>query len=201
MNTEVTRTKNPVGSDRPAHRCPVWMHHLLANPLRKLVEAPEKLVGPHVRPGMTVLEPGCGFGFFSLPMAQMVGPGGKLLCVDVEPEAVARLRRRAEKAGLSARIEARLCSPKSLGLDEWRGRVDLVTVIHALHEFEDVPGFLAQAGSLLKPDGRMLVIEPKGHVSPQAFSEELAVCRSVGFREVPYDGAPKNRLIALLGRV
>ena len=70
------------------------------------MEKPHKLVGPYVEPGMTVLDPGCGFGYFSLPLARMVGPTGRVLSVDVEPRAVDRLRRRAHKAGLGDRIEA-----------------------------------------------------------------------------------------------
>lgn len=199
MSTKETRESGAAaGSSSQPHRCPLWMHSILASPIRRLVESPEKLLGPHIGPGMTVLEPGCGFGFFSLPMARMVGPRGKVLCVDVEPTVVARLRRRAEKAGLAERIVARVCSPRDLGLAEQAGQVDLVTVIHAMHELEDLPGFLGQVGAVLKPKGRMLVLEPKGHVRLEQFALEIEACRRAGFHELPLDGGPKGRLIALL---
>ncbi len=201
MSTKETREPS-AASERPPphHRCPIWMHSLLASPLRRLFDSPERLLGPHARPGMTVVEPGCGYGFFSLPLARMVGPSGRVLCVDVEPTAVARLQRRALKAGLGDRIVARACSPRDLGLGDQAAQVDLAAAIHVLHELEDLPGFLDQVAALLKPSGRLLVLEPKGHVSPQQFALEREACRRAGFRELPLDDAPKGRLFALFGR-
>ncbi|MCP4198891.1 MAG: class I SAM-dependent methyltransferase [Proteobacteria bacterium] len=180
------------------HRCPLWVQYLLASPLRKLGESPRKLVGPYVEPGMTVLDPGCGFGYMSLPMARMVGPTGKVLSVDVEARAIVRLQRRGSKAGLAERIDARACAPRDLGLSDFAGQVDLVTVIHTLHEFEDLPGFLAQVANLLKPGGKMLVVEPRGHVKPEQFAAEMACCRQAGFRELDSPDLGRGRIAALL---
>jgi SAM-dependent methyltransferase len=182
------------------HRCPYWVQYMLISPLRRLTEPPNRLVGPYVEPGMTVLEPGCGFGYISLPLARLVGPEGRVISVDVEPRAVARLQRRARKAGLAERIEARACEPRDLGLTEFQGQVDLVTVIHTLHEFEDLPGFLAQVAALLKPDGRLLVVEPGGHVTPEKFAAELATCRQAGFFELDRPDVGGKRRAALLAR-
>lgn len=200
MDRQEPRAQSAAAGPREPHRCPVWAHHLLASPLRRLLQSPEKLLGPHVRPGMTVLEPGCGMGFFSLPLARMVGPGGKVLCLDVEPAAVARLERRARKAGLAQRIAARVCSPTELGLQGFAGQVDLVAVIHAMHEFEDLPAFLRQVAPLLKPSGRMLVVEPIGHVRLEQFALELEACERTGLQQLPLQGVPKWKLTALLGR-
>ena len=123
--------------------------------------------------GMTVVDPGCGFGYVSLAMARMVGPQGKVVSVDIEAHAVERLIRRAEKAGLADRIEASTCQSADLGLSRYEGKVDLVTVIHTLHEFEDLPRFLSQVGALLEPEGRMLVVEPRGHVKQAEYEAEL----------------------------
>jgi cyclopropane fatty-acyl-phospholipid synthase-like methyltransferase len=180
------------------HTCPWWVQYLLISPLRRLVESPAKLVGPYVEPDMTVLDPGCGFGYFSLPSAQMVGPEGRVVCVDLEPRAVERLKRRAARKGLAERIDARPCGPRDLGLDDYRGRIDLVTVMNTLHEFEDLPGFLEQAVALLKPAGRMLVVEPKGHVKPDQFATQLELCRGAGFRELEPPPYARKRPAALL---
>ena len=64
------------------HVCPVWVGYLLASPVRKLIQNPKKLLSPYVEEGMTVLDAGCAMGFFSLPMARMVGPNGKVICGD-----------------------------------------------------------------------------------------------------------------------
>ncbi|MCP4898966.1 MAG: class I SAM-dependent methyltransferase, partial [bacterium] len=153
---------------------------------------------PFVQPGMKVLEPGCGFGYFSLPLAQLVGSEGRVVCVDVEPRAITRLQRRAHKAGLADRIEVHACEPRDLGLADSEGRFDLVTVIHVLHESDDVPGFLAQAVRMLKPDGRMLVVEPKGHVKPEQFEAEMKFCRAAGLRQLDLPEGKRRNPTALL---
>jgi cyclopropane fatty-acyl-phospholipid synthase-like methyltransferase len=174
------------------------VHYLLASPLRALLEPPRTLVGALVAPGMTVLDPGCGFGHLSLPMARMVGPSGRILSVDVEPRAVSRLVARARKAGLAERIEARVCGPRDLCLGDYRGRVDLATVIHTLHEIEDLQGFVRQVGELLKPEGRMLVVEPKSHVSPRQLELRLERFRRAGFGALAPPPLGGRRLVALL---
>ena len=70
MNSELVIHNNQVeveGLPKP-HTCPWLMQYLFVSPLRRLLEPPERLVGPFVRPGMTVVEPGCGFGFVSAPL-------------------------------------------------------------------------------------------------------------------------------------
>ena len=80
--------------------CPWFMGYVLICPLRKLWLNPRKLLIPYVRPGMTVLDVGCAMGFFSLPMAEMVRPEGRVVCVDLQEKMVRKLKRRAEKQGL-----------------------------------------------------------------------------------------------------
>jgi cyclopropane fatty-acyl-phospholipid synthase-like methyltransferase len=133
---------------------------------------------------MTVVEPGCGMGFFTLPLARMVGPDGRVVCVDIEERMVTRLMKRARKAGLAERIESRICRDSDLGVRDWEGRVDLVAAIHVVHEVPDARAFLTQAHQLLKPSSRLLIVEPGGHVDEQAFQETLAFARQTGFKEL-----------------
>ena len=80
-----------------SHLCPWWFGYLLVNPLRRLRQDPRRLLGPFVRDGMVVLEPGCGMGFFTLEAARMVGPDGRVVAVDVQPRMLAGLERRAAR--------------------------------------------------------------------------------------------------------
>ncbi|MDJ0764298.1 MAG: class I SAM-dependent methyltransferase [Myxococcota bacterium] len=198
-NTRTSNSDTTVNSGLPKpHQCPWFMQYMLVSPLRRLLEPAHRLVGPHVKPGMTVLDPGCGFGYISLPLARMVGPQGLVLSADVSSWALARLEHRARKAGLIDRIEARVCNPRDLGFDDYRGAVDLVTVIHALHEFEDLPGFLEQVRRLLKSTGRLLVVELKGHVTQDQFAAEMHCCRLAGFTELDPPQVGPKRQAALL---
>ena len=99
-----------------SHRvCPWWLGYLLASPLRRLLQDPEEIVSPHVREGMTVLDIGCGMGFFSLPLAELVGETGKVVCIDLQGKMIEGLIKRAVKANLEKRIDARICRQNSLG--------------------------------------------------------------------------------------
>ena len=165
------------------HVCPWWIGWLLLSPLRRLFENPERLLGLHVRPGMTVLEPGCGMGFFSLPLARMVGPAGRVVCVDLQPRMIAGLRRRAEKAGLAGRIEVITGALDEGALEARRGAVDLAVAIHMVHEVRDGAAFLRRLFELLRPGGRLLIVEPKGHVLAAAFERTVQSATAVGFVE------------------
>ena len=75
--------------------CPWWLGYFFASPVRRLIENPEQLLGPYIREGMTILEPGPGMGFFTLPMAEMAGPKGRIVAVDIQDKMLGGLRRRA----------------------------------------------------------------------------------------------------------
>jgi ubiquinone/menaquinone biosynthesis C-methylase UbiE len=160
------------------------MGYLLCCPLRRLLENPEKILGPHVHPGMKVVEPGCGMGFFSLPLARMVGPQGRVICVDIQRPMINRLLKRARKAGLDDRVVAHVCPDNDWGLQQWEGETDLVTAIHVIHEVPDTKAFFTQAHAVLKSGGRLLILEPKGHVSSEAFQLTLERARQAGFEDL-----------------
>jgi SAM-dependent methyltransferase len=181
MNEASPPAQGPSGSPGRADVCPWWAGPLLCCPLRRLWESPEELLGPHVHPGMAVLEPGCGMGYFSLPLARMAGPSGRVVCVDLQPKMVAGLVRRARRAGLAERIDASVCSAEDLGVGQWRARVDLAVAIHMVHEVPDPGRLFTQVHEALRPGGRFLILEPKGHVSPEAFDDEVALAARAGF--------------------
>lgn len=165
--------------------CPWWLGPLLANPLRRLVQDPGPLLAPLVAEGMLVLEPGPGMGFFTLEAARRVGDSGRVVAVDLQPRMLAGLRRRAERAGLAARVETRAARPDSLGVGDLAGRVDLALALLMVHELPDAGRFFAELGAAVKPGGRVLFVEPRGHVSPAAFEASLAAAARAGFRRGP----------------
>jgi ubiquinone/menaquinone biosynthesis C-methylase UbiE len=181
-----------------AHMCPWWAGYFLTNPLRRLVEDPRAILAPHVRAGMLVLEPGPGMGFFTLELARLVGPHGRVVAVDAQERMLAGLRRRATRAGLLERLDLRLAAGGDLGIDDLVGRVDFAVLFHMLHEVPDPAALLRAVHAALGPGGRLLLVEPRGHVTLAHFADSLAHCRSAGLVEVPQE-VPKP-LRALLAK-
>ena len=151
------------------HVCPVWVGYLLVCPLRKLFERPVKSLSPYIRPGMTVIDVGCAMGFFSIPMAEMVGPDGRVICIDLQEKMVRKLYRRAKKKNLLSRIEARVCSSGHLNVDDLNNVADFVLASAVIHEVADVVSLFAELSKIIKADGKLLVVEPGGHVSKEEF--------------------------------
>jgi ubiquinone/menaquinone biosynthesis C-methylase UbiE len=182
------------------HICPPWVGRLLLNPLRKLVESPKKIFNPFVEEGMVVLEPGCAMGFFTLPLARMVGPEGKVVAVDIQSEMLTALERRARRKGLIDRIEIRQASSDGLGIDDYAGSVDFCPVLHVAHEVPDQNRFFQDIANALSPGARLLVIEPRGHVSEEDFEVSLSAAEAVGLRRIESPDVQGDRK-ALLERI
>ena len=161
--------------------CPWWLGHLLASPLRRLAYNPAEIVRPYVQPGMTVLEPGPGMGFFTLELARKVGASGRVIAVDIQPRMLDRLKRRAAKVGLLDRIDVRLASANSMGLADLAGKVDFILAFAVVHEFPDTNCFFSEVATVSKRGARFLLAEPTGHVKPAEFEAELKAAAPAGF--------------------
>ena len=58
--------------------CPAWLGYFLANPIRRLIHPPQTFLTPYIKEAKTLLDIGCGTGFFSIPLG--IGlPGARLL--------------------------------------------------------------------------------------------------------------------------
>jgi ubiquinone/menaquinone biosynthesis C-methylase UbiE len=145
---------------------------------------------------MIVLEPGCGMGFFTLPLARMVGDQGRVIAVDLQPRMLDRVAARAERTGLNRRIELRQAGAHGLNLEGLGETVDLVAAIHVVHEVPDAGRFFREVLHVLKPGGRLLMIEPRGHVSKEDFRKSVALAETVGFRPAsPVRGALSHKVL------
>jgi ubiquinone/menaquinone biosynthesis C-methylase UbiE len=157
------------------------MGYFLLNPLRYLTEPPVKLLAPHVLEGMKVLEVGSGSGFFSLPLARLVGKDGKVYCLDLQPRMISILQRRAKRAGLNDRVVTIVCNEDSLALGNLKQEFDFVLAYYVVHEIPDKARLFAEIQAATKPNARLLLAEPKHVVKNEEFEETLAVAHSAGF--------------------
>jgi SAM-dependent methyltransferase len=160
--------------------CPWWAGYFLASPLRRLLLDPNRLLSPYVHAGMTVLEPGPGMGFFTLELARLVGPTGRVVAVDIQPRMVEGLRRRARKARLLDRLNLRVGQPASMAVDDLHGTVAFAFAFAVVHEMPAPAPFFAEAARALKPGASLLLAEPAGHVDDAEFGVQLAAAAQAG---------------------
>ncbi len=177
-----------------AHVCPWWSAWFtISNPLRRLVHSPERILRPYVTAGMTVLDVGCGVGWFTISMAEMVGDRGRVIAIDLQRQMLDALRRRAEKAGVADRIESHKCEPDRLAVNV---QADFALAFAMVHEVPDQGRLLGEIHACLKPGGKLLFTEPPLHVSGEAFQQSVATAERVGFREVEKPRIPWCRSVA-----
>jgi len=159
--------------------CPWWLIGLFDNPLRRIIQNPERIFSGLVKPGGTVADIGCGMGYFTVPLARLVGPEGRVLAIDLQEKMLAGVRRRAARAGVGGRVQSCQATPAGLGV---AGPVDFVLTFWMVHEVPDQERFLQEVRTLLRPGGgTWLLAEPPIHVTQAMFDRTVAVARSVGF--------------------
>jgi ubiquinone/menaquinone biosynthesis C-methylase UbiE len=158
--------------------CPRWLCFTFDNFIRKLFHNPEDILAPYVHEGDTVLDVGPGMGYFSIPLARMVGDRGKVIAADVQAPMLAALQKRAKKAGLEGRIVTHLCEADSIGIRE---PIDFALAFWMVHEVPDQIKFFHEVRSLLKPGAGLLIAEPTIHVTRKMFEATLKEAEEAGF--------------------
>ena len=164
---------------RRKHTCPWWLCFTFDNVLRRLFQNPEQILRPYVAEGNTVLDVGPGMGYFSIPLARMVGPKGRVIAVDIQPEMLSALLKRAKRAAVDRRIAIHLCKPDSLGLDV---KADFALAFWMLHEVPNPLGFFKEMRSVLTASGKLLVSEPAIHVTRETYAKTIEIAISNGFK-------------------
>jgi ubiquinone/menaquinone biosynthesis C-methylase UbiE len=159
------------------HVCPWWCCFTFDNFLRKLFHNSQFILQPYVAEGDSVLDIGPGMGYFSIPLARMVGEKGKVIAADIQPEMLKALQKRAKKAGVEKRIVTHLSEVDSLGVDM---QFDFVLAFWMAHEVPNHVVFFKEIKSLLKPSGKFLFAEPVLHVNQAMYEKTVKTAESVG---------------------
>ncbi len=171
-----------MAEEAKGHVCPPSVIKWLNSPLRKLIQNPGKIMGDYVRPGDTVVDLGCGGGFFAVELARMVGEQGRVIAVDVQEEMLKISRNFASKKGVLERMTFHQCAENDIGLADVK--VDFALAFYMVHEVSDPDRFLRQVAELLKPDAHFMVIEPRHHVSGEQYRQMLVKTAEAGLEEV-----------------
>ncbi len=121
-----------------------------------------------LKEGMTVVDYACGPGRYTIPIAESVGPKGKVFAVDIQPVAIETVKKKAAAKGLS-NIQSVLVDSFNTGIAG--ASADIVLLVDMIHMVADRASLLREAHRLLKPDGLLFVsIE---HTGASVVTKEL----------------------------
>lgn len=167
--------------------CPVWLRWLveLDNPFTKTNRAAFIVETLALSPGMTVLDAGCGPGRLTVPLAQSVGPAGRVVALDLQPGMLTRAKTKTEAAGqTNVEFVAAALGDGKLPANYF-DRAVLVTV---LGEIPDRAVALAELFGALKPGGLLAVVEVIFDPHFQSRGTVTGLATATGFREQAYFG-------------
>lgn len=150
----------------------LWFRLMALEYRAKSTPVRQSLEDAGIKPGMSILDFGCGPGRYCLPAARLVGSAGTVYAADVHPLAIRMVAREAQRRGL-ANLHTVL-TDCATGLPA--RSVDVVLLYDALHDIEDRTAVLKELRRVLKEEGR---IEYQDHT---LFGEELySLMKSAGF--------------------
>jgi ubiquinone/menaquinone biosynthesis C-methylase UbiE len=160
------------------HVCPWWLCFTFDNPLRKIIHDPIAILTPYVQQGDTAIDIGPGMGYFTIPLADIVGSTGSVIAIDIQQKMLSALMARAHKKSVADKITTHLAGPDSIGFNE---KADFILAFWMAHEVPDQKRFLSEIRNLMKPDGLFLLVEPLIHVSKKNFARAIETAKQLGF--------------------
>jgi cyclopropane fatty-acyl-phospholipid synthase-like methyltransferase len=174
------------------------------DPARDAWQHPAEVIAAlKITPGLTVADLGAGTGYFLPHLARAVGPKGKVLGLDIEPDMVRYMKERAAREGL-ANVE-----PRVVPLDDPQlpaGGVDRILIVDTWHHIDGRPAYVAKLRAALAPGGAVFIVDfkkdahrgppPEHRLGPEQVAAEL---RQGGLvPEVVEVGLPEQYIV--LGR-
>jgi ubiquinone/menaquinone biosynthesis C-methylase UbiE len=172
--------------------CPVELAGGLDNSIRRFLQNPKRILRPYISGGMTVLDFGCGPGFFTIEIAKMLDGGGKAIAADLQDGMLEKVKNKIKGTQLEQIIRLHKCESDKIGIAE---EVDFILAFYVIHEVPDKKRLFEEFNSILKPGGRILIIEPNFHVSKSAFSDMLGIMENSGLKVIERPKSFMNRAI------
>jgi ubiquinone/menaquinone biosynthesis C-methylase UbiE len=161
--------------------CPVELSGGLDNRFRRWLQNPKRILQPFLKPGMTALDVGCGPGFFTVAMAEIVGVSGHVFACDLQDGMLQKLAAKIKGSQCEGIISLHKSGQEGIGVTT---PVDFILAFYMLHEVPDLEKYFREIRSLLKPDGKFLAVEPPFHVSKSEFEVTVNMAKALGLAPV-----------------
>lgn len=160
--------------------CPVELANSLDSRVRRWLQNPRKILLPYITEGMTVLDIGCGPGFFSIEMAKLVGEKGRVIAADLQEGMLQILSDKIKGTTLENRIALMKCDKDNINVSD---KVDFILAFYMVHEVPDKERLFASLKSILKENGKFLIVEPGFfHVTKKEFASTIEKSVKAGFK-------------------
>jgi ubiquinone/menaquinone biosynthesis C-methylase UbiE len=160
--------------------CPVELANSLDSKIRRWLQNPQKILSPYITEGMTVLDIGCGPGFFSIEMADLVGDKGKVISADLQEGMLQKLRSKIKGTIFENRIALVKCDKDNINVS---GKADFILAFYMVHEVPDKEKLFVSLKNILKENGQILIVEPKlFHVTKKEFASTIEKSVKAGFK-------------------
>jgi len=163
------------------HVCSARHAGALDNGIRRFFHNPKRFLSGLIQEGDAVLDIGCGPGTFTMGMAEMIGPTGRVVAADLQSEMLSKARAKAESHGLADRISFHKCQTDRINL---QGKFSLILAFFMVHEVSDQDTFMSEVSDLLEPGGFFYLVEPLFHASKRLMDKELALAKKYGLSVV-----------------
>ena len=152
------------------------------DPTRDAWQKPDEVVAlAKIEPGMIVADLGAGTGYFEPHLSRAVGPTGRVLALDVEPDMIRYLKDRGARDGWT-NVEARLAATDDPGLAD--ASVDRVLVVDTWHHVPARVEYAKKLRSALRAKGLVVIVDftkeskngppPQHRLAPESVRQELA---------------------------
>jgi len=161
---------------------PAFIGKFLDSDLRRRWQPPDKLIERSgIKPGMAVMDLGCGSGAFTTCVARAVGEQGKVYAVDIQPEMLRQLEHKLSRPEYQdiTNIEPRQASAYQLPFED--GALDLAYLVTVLQEIPDRGRALREIMRVLKPGGTLAVTELLPDPDYPLRPTTIKICQRQGF--------------------
>jgi ubiquinone/menaquinone biosynthesis C-methylase UbiE len=143
-----------------------------------------------IAPGMTVADIGAGEGYYTVRLAERVGPTGRVLAQDIDQDALTRLANRVERERLdNVSIKLGAADDPRLPANSF----DRIFLVHMYHEVAEPYAFLWRLRPALRPGGQVIVVDVDRPTDQHGINPQLLFCEfeAVGFRLVEFVRKPE----------